>query len=567
MNSDTERSIGLEKRHVKDTDDFVNSSEAFEDIVSEKDKNEVKRSLQARHISMIALGGTIGTGLFISTKGPISTGPGLALISYMFITTLAYSVTQSLGEMATHIPVSGSFTQFAARFCSPALGVANGWNYWFSWAITFALEVSIVGQVIQYWTTAVPLAAWISIFWVLITCSNMFPVRFYGEIEFWIAGIKIIAVMGWIIYALCMVCGAGAGGPVGFRYWRNPGAWGNGTINGEAPWAGVVSAMPTQRFLAWLSSLISALFTFSGVELVGISCGESANPRKTVPAAIKKVIWRIIIFYVLSVFFMGLLVPFNDSALESQEHITASSPFIIAIRNSGTPILPSIFNAVILMAVVSAANSNVYSGSRILYGLAQAGAAPKFFLIATKSGIPYVAVLSTAVFGALGYLVLSNSGSTVFNWLLNITAVSGLIAWVNISFSHIRFMKALKFHNMTREDLPFKAAWMPYQAYYSFILGFMLVFVQGFSCFYQFNATGFFTAYISVILFIVTWLGAHFYFNGFGKKAFTMRAWLVPLEEMDIMTGSRDLDNEVWEEEDPNVKKSFFNRILSVILS
>ncbi|QFZ28696.1 putative lysine arginine permease [Clavispora lusitaniae] len=220
--SDIEKAVETPKdvSYVRDTDDLS--------IISKGGDNEVKRNLKARHISMIALGGTIGTGLFISTKNALQAGPVLALIAYLFITTLAWGVTQALGEMATFIPVSGSFTQFSARFCSPALGVANGWNYWFSWAITFALEISVVGQVIQYWTHKVPLAAWITIFFVLITISNMFPVKFYGEFEFWIASVKIIAVVGWLIYALCMVCGAGKTGPVGFRYWRNPGAWGDG---------------------------------------------------------------------------------------------------------------------------------------------------------------------------------------------------------------------------------------------------------------------------------------------------------------------------------------------------
>lgn len=556
--SDTEKSIGLEK-NVK-SEDYITDPEALEDVVySGTEKNEVKRSLQARHVSMIALGGTIGTGLFISTKGPVSTGPGLALIAYLFITTLAYSITQSLGEMATYIPVSGSFTQFAARFCSPALGVANGWNYWFSWAITFALEISVVGQLFQFWTTAVPLAAWITIFWVLLTVSNLFPVKFYGEVEFWIAGIKIVAVIGWLIYALCMVCGAGPQGAIGFRYWRNPGAWGDGS----GVWSDVVTNVNTGRFLAWLSSLISAMFTFSGVELVGVSCGESSNPRKNIPSAIRKVIWRIIIFYILSVFFMGLLIPYNDPALESTLSISGSSPFVVAIRNCGTPVLPGIFNGVILMAVISAGNSNVYSGSRILYGLAEANAAPKIFLRSNKHGVPYVAVLTTAIFGALGYLACSEGGNTVFNWLLNITAVSGLIAWVNISLSHIRFMKALKFNNMTRDDLPFKAFAMPFQAYYAFVFGFCLVFVQGFSCFYGFTASGFFTAYVSVILFVATWIGAHFYYNGFGKEAFTARAWFLPVEEIDVITGSREIDESEWEE--PAKSNSIFSKLYSII--
>lgn len=544
LNKDNEKSL----ESTSKDGDYVRDIDTIQD--TPLGEGEVKRSLKARHISMIALGGTIGTGLFISTKNVVSSGPGLALISYLFITTLAWSVCQSLGEMATYIPISGSFTQFSARFCSPALGVANGWNYWFSWAITFALEISVVGQIIQYWTYSVPLAAWISIFFVLVTIANMFPVRFYGEFEFWIASIKILAVIGWLIYALCMVCGAGKTGPVGFRYWRNPGAWGSG--------AGLVSNLNTDRFCAWLSSLISALFTFQGVELVGISCGESANPRKAVPSAIRKVIWRIMIFYVGCVFFMGLLMPYNDPALQSDESFASSSPFIIAMNNSGTKVLPDIFNAVILIAIISAANSNVYSGSRILYGLGQAGAAPKFFCRTTKHGIPYVAVLFTAAFGSLGYMVLSNGGNTVFNWLLNITAVSGLIAWVNISYSHIRFMQILKSRNISRDSLPFKSWGMPYIAYYAYYFGFALVFVQGYSCFFDVTASGFFTSYVSVMLFAFVWVVAHFYFNG--RNWYKLSTLLLPLDECDIDTGVREVDELVWDQTPPkNLWEKFWD--------
>lgn len=545
--ADLEKIVGTSKdvQYIRDSDDISYNT---------ADDNEVKRNLKARHISMIALGGTIGTGLFISSKEALQAGPVLALISYLFITTLAWGVTQGLGEMATYIPISGSFTQFSARFCSPALGVANGWNYWFSWAITFALEISVVGQVIQYWTDKVPLAAWITIFLVLISVANMFPVQFYGEVEFWVASIKIIAVVGWLIYALCMVCGAGKTGPVGFRYWRHPGPWGDG--------AGYVSNLNTDRFLAWLSSLVSAMFTFQGVELVGISCGESANPRKAVPSAIRKVIWRIMIFYVGCMFFMGLLIPYNDPLLLDDSSFAGSSPFIVAMKNSGTKVLPDIFNAVILMAVISAGNSNVYSGSRILYGLAQVGAAPKFFMRTTKNGIPYVAVLFTAAFGSLGYMVLSNGGNTVFNWLLNITAVSGLIAWVNISFAHLRFMKIMKSRNMSRDILPYTAAWMPFVSWYSCAFGFVLVFVQGYSCFYGITASSFFTAYISVILFVFVWACAHFYFNGLTKHAFTWGSILLPLDECDIETGVREVEEAVWEEDAPT---TFFGKAWALL--
>lgn len=497
---------------------------------------KVKRALKPRHITMIALGGTIGTGLFIGMATPLSiAGPVNALIAYLFMATLAYSVTQSLGEMATYIPVTSSFTVFTARFCSPALGVTSGYLYWFSWAITFALELSIVGQIIEYWTFKVPLAAWIGIFWVILTAGNMVPVKYYGEVEFWVAFIKVLALVGFIIYAFIMVCGAGITGPIGFRYWRHPGAWGPGYI-----YPGTAKG----KFLGWVSSLVNAAFTYQGTELTGITAGESKNPRKTVPKAINTVFFRILIFYILSLFFVGLLVPFNDPALGNDSSYAASSPFIIAIVNCGTPVLPDIFNAVILTTIISAGNSNIYVSSRILYGLAQTKLAPKWFLYTTKHGVPYIGVLFSASFGFLGFMVVSSGAETVFNWLLNITAVAGLFAWLFISLAHIRFMNVLKFRGMSRDDLPFKAHFMPWAAYYAAFFITLIIIINGYEAFVGgFHVEDFFVAYISVILFAVLYIFFQFiWFRG---------ALYVPIDEVDIDTDRREIDAIVWEEEAP----------------
>lgn len=493
----------------------------------------VKRALQPRHITMIALGGTIGTGLFIGIGTPLSiAGPVNALIAYLFMATLAYSVTQSLGEMATYIPVTSSFTVFTTRFCSPALGATVGYMYWFSWIITFALELSIVGQVIEYWTDAVPLAAWIAIFWVLLTVANMFPVKYYGEFEFWIASIKVIAIIGFILYCFIMVCGAGVTGPVGFRYWRHPGAWGPGYI-----FAGTAKG----KFLGWVSSLVNAAFTYQGTELTGISAGESKNPRKAVPRAINTVFFRILFFYILSLFFIGLLVPFDDPKLSADGSYTASSPFIIAIVNSGTPVLPHIFNAVILLTIISAGNSNVYVSSRILYSLAQTKLAPKWFAMTTKHGVPYVSVLFSACFGFLGFMVVSSGANTVFNWLLNITAVAGLFAWLFISVSHIRFIQCLNYRGMSRNDLPYKAKFMPWSAHYASFFILLIIIINGYEAFVGgFDVSAFFTAYISVILFVVVYIFFQFiWFRG---------PLLLSMDDVDIDTDRREIDNMVWDE-------------------
>ncbi|SCU81645.1 LADA_0C00254g1_1 [Lachancea dasiensis] len=510
-------------------------------------QTDVKRGLKPRHISMIAIGGTIATGLFMSISTPLqNAGPAGALIAFVFIGTLAYSVTQSLGEMATFIPAASSVTAFPERFLSPSIGAANGYMYFLAWAITFALELSIVGQVIAYWTTAVPDPAWIAIWWVLLSVFNMFPVKLYGEFEFWMSSIKVVAIVGFLIYALCMVCGAGVMGPVGFRYWSHPGPWGDGIVYSDGY---QTPGLSLRRFLGWLSSLVSAAFTFQGTELVGISAGESANPRRSLPRAVNKVIFRISLFFIGSVFFVGLLVPYNDPRYQSDSSdYIAQSPFVIAIENSGTQVLPHIFNAVILTTIISAANSDIYISSRVLYVLAKGNLAPKFFAKTTKSGVPYYSVIATSLVGLLGYMNVSTSAQNVFNWFVNITAIACFIAWLCISLSHIRFMQCLKKKGISRDDLPYKAKFMPFSAYYSVFFVTLIVIIQGFTAFIpSFSYSGFLAAYISVFAAIFIWAVFQFLIFRTTKLIYT-------IEEIDIDTDRREVDAIVWEDNVPQNK-------------
>lgn len=504
--------------------------EEFDLVVED---TQVKRGLKQRHVSMIALGGTIGTGLFIGTGSALgNAGPAGALIAYCFMATVVYSLANSIGEMATYIPITGSFTVFCSRFVSPALGASIGWLYWFSWAITFAIELSVVGQVIEFWTFAVPIAGWIAIFFVIFTLLNFFPVKFYGEIEFWAASIKVIAILGWLIYALCMICGAGKTGPVGFRYWRNPGAFGPGIL---------VSNKDTAKFLGWLSSLVNAAFTFQGTELVGITAGESDNPRKTVPKAINRVFFRIVIFYILSILFLGMLVPYNDPRLSSSDSYVSSSPFIISIINSGTHVLPHIFNAVILTTIISAGNSNVYIGSRLLYALALGGVAPRFFLKTTKTGVPYLGVIFTSLIGLLAFMVVSKGATTVFDWLVTISTVAGLLTWASISYSHIRFMKALDYNGISRDSLPFKAKFGAWYTWYALICNIIVTIIQGFTAFWDFTAGSFLTNYISLFIFFGLYLLFQFVIFRDGLQ------FQHPIETLDIDSGRREVDAVDWE--------------------
>ncbi|CCK70717.1 lysine permease KNAG_0F00480 [Huiozyma naganishii CBS 8797] len=509
-------------------------SDGSDELEAEVHETKVKRALKQRHIGMIALGGTIGTGLFVGISTPLSVaGPVGSLIAYIFMGTIIYFVTQSLGEMATFIPVTSSITVFSKRFLSPAFGVANGYMYWFNWAITYAVEISVIGQVIQYWTKAVPLAAWIAIFWVLVTLMNFFPVKVYGEVEFWIAFVKVLAIVGYLIYALVIVCGGSHQGPIGFRYWRHPGAFGPGIISKNKN---------TGKFLGWVASLINAAFTYQGTELVGITAGEAANPRKTVPRAINKVVFRIVLFYIMSLFFIGMLLPYNDKRLSAQDAVIASSPFVISIKNAHTKVLPDIFNAVVMVTVMSAANSNVYVGSRVLYALALTGNAPKQFSYVTRYGVPYLGVVCTASLGLLAFLVVNNNANTAFNWLINISTLAGLCAWLFISLAHIRFMQALKFRGISRDDLPFKAKLMPWGAYYAAFFVTVIIFIQGYQAFCPWDVSTFFTSYISLILLAVLVVGCQLYYRG---------RFLLKLEDIDIDTDRREIESIVWEDDEP----------------
>ncbi|KAJ6189035.1 hypothetical protein N7519_003943 [Penicillium mononematosum] len=462
---------------------------------------ELQRRLKSRHLQMIAMGGAIGTGLFIGTGTAIATaGPVGALLAYTFVGSIVYSVMTALGEVATYLPIPGAFAAYANRIIDPSLGFAMGWIYWFSWASTFALELTATGLIIQFWDDTVPMAVFIAVFWVVIIIMNMFPVNCYGEIEFWLSSIKLITVVGFMIFAICMNAGVGQEGYLGFRYWTHPGPFVPYLIEGQDALA---------KFIGFWAILIKAGFSYQGTELVGIAAGETANPKKNVPSAIRKTFFRIVFFFIFTVFFIGIVVPSDDENLgESNGADANSSPFVIAARRAGVNALPSIINAVLLTVVLSAANSNVYSGSRILVGLANEGFAPPFFAKTTKHGVPYGSVGFTALFGLLGFLNLSNTGATVFNWLMQIAGLAGFITWASLNVIHLAFMRALKARGIPRDSLPYKATWQPFFSWYGLFFNVLIIITQGFTAFIPtFSVTDFFINYLSLILFAVLYFG------------------------------------------------------------
>ncbi|CAK4030833.1 amino acid permease [Lecanosticta acicola] len=494
---------------------------------------QLQRRLQSRHLQMIAIGGTIGTGLFIGSGSALSTaGPAGALIAYAFVGTLVYSVMVALGEMATYIPVSGAFTAYASRFVDPSLGFAMGWIYFFSWAITYALELTASGLIIQYWAPDLNIGIFIGIFWLVITSVNFLPVSFYGELEFWFATIKVVTVVGFLIFAICIDAGAGHRGYLGFKYWDHPGAF--------APYL-VTDNDALAKFVAFWAVLIQAGFSYQGTELVGIAAGETANPRKNVPAAIKKTFYRILFFFVFTVFFIGLLIPYDNPHLLSDSTNASASPLVIAANLAGVKVLPGLINAVLLCVVLSAANSNVYSASRVLVGLAEGKAAPNWVKRTSASGVPYLAVACTAAFGLLGFMNESSSGGQVFNWFVNITSIAGFIVWTCINICHIAFMRALSVRGQSRDTLPYKAFWQPWFSWYGIFFNVLIIITNGFTAFMPWSTSGFFVAYVSLIIFVALYLG----------HKVVYRTRFVNPADADLDSGRKEVDAVEIEEAEP----------------
>lgn len=480
----------------------------------------LERGLSSRHLQFIAIGGTIGTGLFLGTGGALAdAGPASLLIAFIFIGSVVFSVMTALGEMAAYIPVAGAFTAFASRFVDPTLGFAMGWIYWFSWSLTFALELTAAGLIIQFWDKDLSIAIWIAVFWAIFTAVNYLPIRWFGEFEMWFSSIKVVTLVGFIIFAICVNAGVGDQGYIGFKYWNEPGAF-----------AELLAEGATGKFVAFWSVLITAGFSYQGSELVGIAAGECANPRKAIPSAIKWTFWGIFVLFSLTVFMLGINIPYTYEALKSESKDASASPLVIIANLAGVPVLPSILNAVLLSAVLTAANSNVYSSSRILIALANEGHAPAFLRKTNRLGTPYYAVAVCSAVGFLAFLNLSEGGTVVFDWLLNIVAVAGFISWSLINLCHIRFMKALAHKGISRNDLPYRAPFQPYLSYYGMFFNVLIVLTSGFTVFIDWNTSDFFASYISLILFVVLFVGHKLLF----------RTKPVPLGEVDLVRGCVD---------------------------
>ncbi|KAJ3485871.1 hypothetical protein NLI96_g4646 [Meripilus lineatus] len=500
------------------------------------DIDRVQRRLKQRHVQMIAIAGTIGTGLFLGSGHALQgAGPLGALIAYALVGTVAYASLCALGEMTSHAPISGTFPHFGARWVDPAFGFALGWNYFYTNAISIPVEITAATILITFWDDKTShQAGYTAILCVLVCLINIFGVRWFGESEFIFSIIKLLMITGLILVGLIIDLGGGPDGDRrGFRYWRNPGPL--------APAGLVPSHLGVDKFLGILTVIVQAAFSFQGMELVAVAASETESPRRNIAKAVRRVFYRILIFYLLGVLITGMLIPYTDDRLLGSTGTAAESPYVIVMTSAGIKVLPHIINAGIFTSAFSAGNSFLFASSRVLYGLALRGQAPKILAKCTKSGLPLIAVLVTGSFSLLSFMNVRSGAATVFNWFVNLSAVGGFFSWLGMNVTYLFFYKGFKAQGLDRKQLIYHSSLQPWLSIWGVFWTIIFILINGLSVFWDFNASDFLTAYINIPLFIVL----------YGGWKIIKRTKIWKPEEMDFVTGIPSLEETEIPEEPP----------------
>ena len=376
----------------------------------------MKRGLKNRHLQMIALGGAIGTGLFYGSTSTIALAGPSVMLAYLMGGVVIFFIMRMLGEMAVDEPVSGSFSYYASKYWGAFPGFLSGWNYWFNYVLVSMAELTAVGIYMNFWFPGLP--QWLSalVCLVAITALNLVNVKAYGEAEFWMAIIKIAAIVSMILLGLGLLFSSGTPFPRNFSN-----LWENGGFLPHGVWG-----------LAEATAVV--MFSFGGIELIGITAGEAEDPDRSIPRAINQVIWRILLFYVGTMVVLMALWPWNQVGTEA-------SPFVQIFSDVGVPAAAHLLNFVVLTAAVSVYNSAIYSNSRMLYGLAKSGEAPSFFLKLSDRGVPVRGILVssgiTLIVVALNYFLAGH----IFLYLMMIATCAAVISWVTICVTHLLFRR------------------------------------------------------------------------------------------------------------------------------
>jgi S-methylmethionine transporter len=410
-----------------------------------------RRKMQARHLVMLSLGGVIGTGLFLSSGYTIQqAGPFGTILSYLIGALVVYLVMLCLGELSVHMPETGAFHSYAAKYIGPGTGYTVAWLYWLTWTVALGSEFTAAGLLMQRWFPSINVWIWGALFAIVIFVLNVLTVKFFAESEFWFASIKVIAIVIFIIL--------GAAAMVGFlpmNHSQSTPFFSNFTSAGLFP----------NGAFAIIMTMLAVNFAFSGTELIGIAAGETENPEETIPKAIRTTLWRLIIFFVGTIVVLSALLPISDAGV-------LESPFVAVLERIGVPYAADIMNFVILTAILSAANSGLYASSRMLWSLADKNTISPIFAKLTKQGIPIYAVIFSMLGGGLALFTSIIAPDTVYIVLVSISGLAVVVVWMSISASQFLFRRQYMKEGNSLEDLVFRTPLYPLVPIVSFLLCF-----------------------------------------------------------------------------------------------
>ncbi|KAL1871756.1 hypothetical protein Plec18167_006906 [Paecilomyces lecythidis] len=490
---------------------------------------ELQRHLTSRQIQLIAIGGSIGTALFVSIGYALMRGPASLLLAFIFQACIMALVNNAMAEMAIFMPLSAAFIQHGSAWVDSAWGFMAGWNFFIYEGLLIPFEITAVDMVLTFWRDDIPSAAVITACIVLYAITNILAVEYFGEAEFWLAGGKLLLIIILFLFTfITMVGGNPQHDAYGFRHWSMPG-----------PFVEYLAKGDLGRFEGFLSALWQAAFTIVGPEYLASVAGEAQWPRKTMKSAFKSVYWRFGVFFIGGALCVGIVLPANDPTLlrvlgSGNTGTGAASPFVMAMNNMHIEALPHLINALLLSSIYSAGNSYVYMTSRSLYSLAQNGHAPRFLRKCTKNGVPIYCLAVAVAFACLSYLKLGSGSVQVLTWLTNLITGGELVTYITMCVNYLFFHRALKAQGIDRAELPYRGFFQPYGTWLALVWLTAIEIFYGYAVFLRGNwdVGSFFSSYTMAFLAICTFCG----------WKVVKRTRFVPPEEADMIWARPAID-------------------------
>ncbi|AET38374.1 amino acid permease Ecym_2664 [Eremothecium cymbalariae DBVPG len=522
--------------------DFVDSfkKKQDDDVVGYDEEtgtsSKMKKTIKSRHLLMISLGTGIGTGLLVGNGTALAkAGPGGLIIGYGVASAMLYCIIQAAGELGIcYSGMTGNYTAYSSLLVDPALGFSVSWVYCIQWMTVFPLQLVTAAITIKYWTDTNP-DIFVAILYFLIVFINLFGAKGYAEAEFLFNTCKVLMMVGFVILGIIINCGgAGNDGYIGARYWHTPGAFSTG-------------------FKGVCYVFCYAAFAYGGIEVMVLTASEQENPRKSIPSACKKVIYRILLIYMLTTLIVCFLVPYDAPELTSTGSASRASPFVIAIASHGISVVPHIINAVILVAVVSVGNSSLYSAPRLLLSLSEQGYAPKVFNYVDRQGRPLLCFLVAMFVGLLAFIAASDAEEDVFSWLLAISGLSQLFIWISICLSHVRFRDAMKAQGRSLGEVGYKSQTGYWGSWFAIIVSLFVLVAQFWVAIApignggKLSAKDFFQSYLAAPVLIFIYFGYKIYYKDWRL--------CIPATEVDLNSHRKIFDEDELKQEDLDWKE------------